>query len=90
MSAKLPPASDPDPQSTPESSSGVDARVPDPAPNPVLAAGSTVELRKPHACGGLQWNVTRIGADVGLRCLNCGRLVLIPRLEFQRRLSRIC
>ena len=40
-----------------------------------------VRLRKPHPCGGYDWQVTRLGADIGLRCLSCGRRVLLERAD---------
>jgi len=46
-----------------------------------------VRLRKPHPCGGYEWRVVRIGADIGLKCLSCGRRVLLPRRTFERRLK---
>lgn len=48
--------------------------------------GDVVELRKPHPCGGLQWEVVRLGADIGLRCLGCRRRVLLERRVLERRL----
>jgi hypothetical protein len=47
-----------------------------------------VKLRKPHACGGDEWTIVRLGADIGLKCNTCGRRVLLPRREFERRLAR--
>jgi len=47
--------------------------------------GDRLELRKPHACGGRQWRVTRLGADIGLVCEACGRRVLLERAELERR-----
>jgi hypothetical protein len=47
-----------------------------------------VRLKKPHACGGTEWQVVRVGADIGLRCQTCGRRVLLPRRELQRRLAQ--
>jgi hypothetical protein len=44
-------------------------------------------LRKPHPCGSYEWRVVRIGADIGLKCLRCGRRVLLPRSTFERRLK---
>ncbi len=46
-----------------------------------------VRLRKPHPCGSYNWLVVRIGADIGLRCLNCGRRVLLPRRTLEKRLK---
>ncbi len=54
-----------------------------------VKVGDTVILRKPHACGTNRWQVVRLGADVGLVCLHCGRRVLLPRDEFDRRLRRV-
>jgi len=47
--------------------------------------GDRVELRKPHACGGRVWELTRTGADMGLRCAGCGRRIMLERGEFERR-----
>ena len=47
-----------------------------------------VELRKPHPCGGAEWSVVRLGADIGLRCDTCGRRVLLARSILERRLRR--
>jgi hypothetical protein len=47
-----------------------------------------VHLRKPHPCGSFEWTVVRIGADIGLRCLTCGRRVLLPRRTLEKRLKK--
>jgi hypothetical protein len=49
--------------------------------------GDVVRLKKPHPCGGFEWSVVRLGADIGLRCQVCGRRVLLPRREIERRLK---
>ena len=54
-----------------------------------LAVGDIVRLRKKHPCGGFQWGITRIGADIGLRCLTCGRRVLVPRSKIEKRIRAI-
>jgi hypothetical protein len=51
--------------------------------------GDVVRLRKAHPCGGTDWQITRVGADIGLRCLGCGRYVLLPRDVFRRRAKMI-
>ena len=51
--------------------------------------GDVVTLRKPHPCGGYDWRVVRIGADIGLRCLVCDHKVMLPRHEFERRLKKL-
>ena len=52
-----------------------------------LAIGDVVRLRKVHPCGGWEWEITRIGADIGLRCLTCGRRVLLPRSKVEKRIK---
>lgn len=49
--------------------------------------GDVVRLRKPHPCGGFEWDVVRLGADIGLRCRECGRRVLLARRVLERRLK---
>ena len=48
-----------------------------------------VELRKPHSCGGREWTVVRLGADIGLTCDGCGQRVLLARTRLERRLRRV-
>jgi hypothetical protein len=50
--------------------------------------GDVVEMRKPHPCGGTQWKITRVGADIGLICLTCRRRVLLPRRKFAHQARR--
>jgi len=50
-------------------------------------AGDTIRLKKPHPCGGYEWRVARMGADIGLVCLVCGRHVMLPRAEVMRRIK---
>jgi hypothetical protein len=50
-----------------------------------LYLGDVVKMRKPHPCGGSEWEVVRVGADIGIVCLTCGRRVLLPRRQFARR-----
>jgi hypothetical protein len=48
--------------------------------------GDRLELRRRHPCGGVSWEVDRLGADIGLRCVTCGRHVLLERRALERRL----
>jgi len=53
-----------------------------------LLLGDVVRLRRRHPCGGDEWLIDRLGADIGLRCQSCGRHVLIDRRTLERRLDR--
>lgn len=56
--------------------------------NPMhVKIGAIAEMRKPHACGGFEWEITRVGADIGMKCLKCGRRVMLAREEFERRVK---
>lgn len=56
---------------------------------PDIQLDDRVRLRKPHPCGGIEWRVVRLGADIGLECLTCDRRVLLPRRKLARRLKEI-
>ena len=49
--------------------------------------GDIVRLRKPHPCGGYEWEVVRLGADIGLRCQTCQHRVLLTHRELEKRLK---
>lgn len=51
--------------------------------------GDRLRLRKPHPCGNYDWEVVRLGADIWLRCEKCGRRVLLPRAEVERRVRQV-
>ncbi len=55
---------------------------------PELQPGDVVELRKPHPCGSTLWRVVRLGADIRLECLGCGRRVMLPRRRLARQMKR--
>lgn len=39
-----------------------------------FTVGDRVIMRKPHACGSSEWEITRTGADVKIKCSGCGRI----------------
>ncbi len=51
--------------------------------------GTLVEMKKKHACQANKWEIIRLGVDIKLKCLNCGREIMLDRLEFERKLRRI-
>ena len=53
-----------------------------------LRLGDVVELRKLHPCGGAEWTIVRLGADIGLRCRKCNHRVLLERPTLERRIKR--
>jgi len=56
---------------------------------PELHLGDLVKLRKQHPCGGYDWKIVRLGADIGLECLTCSHRVLLSRRELAKRLKQL-
>lgn len=54
-----------------------------------IKLGDVVRLKKRHPCGGYQWQVTRLGADIGINCLTCRRRVLLERAVYERRVREL-
>ncbi|MEA3485266.1 MAG: DUF951 domain-containing protein [Candidatus Aerophobetes bacterium] len=58
-------------------------------PEPMeIHLGDVVRLRKRHPCGSYEWQVVRVGADIGIKCLGCGHRVLMPRRKFEKSVKR--
>ncbi|NDJ35131.1 MAG: DUF951 domain-containing protein [Chloroflexi bacterium] len=54
-----------------------------------LEIDDVLTLKKPHACGTNAWQVYRLGADIGLRCKGCQRMIMLPRQKLERRIRTI-
>jgi len=52
-----------------------------------IKLGDVVRLKKKHPCGSYEWEVVRLGADIGIKCLKCQRRVLLDRSIFERRVK---
>jgi hypothetical protein len=48
-----------------------------------------VIMKKPHACQTNEWQITRMGVDIKLKCIACGREIMMDRLEFERKLKKV-
>ena len=55
----------------------------------IIKVGTTVIMKKGHPCGTNLWEVIRVGADMKLKCLNCSRIVMMPRIEFNKKMKKI-
>ena len=51
--------------------------------------GDLVEMRKTHPCGSKQWTIIRVGADIKIRCQGCGRIVMMDRIDFVKRMKKV-
>jgi len=52
-----------------------------------IKLGDILRLKKKHPCGNDKWEVVRLGADVGLKCLKCQHRVLLGRSVLERRVK---
>ncbi len=46
-------------------------------------------MKKPHPCGTNEWEITRTGADIKIKCIKCGRSIMLPRIDFNKKLKKI-
>ena len=53
-----------------------------------LAVGDITEMRKPHPCGGSRFRIQRVGSDVRVVCLTCGRDMTLDRIKFEKAIKR--
>jgi len=52
-----------------------------------IKPGDVVRLKKKHPCGSYEWQVVKLGVDIGIECLKCGHRVLLKRGVFERRVK---
>ena len=51
--------------------------------------GDKLQLKKAHPCGSYEWEVVRMGADIGIRCLKCRRKVVLTRSTIERKVKTV-
>jgi len=54
-----------------------------------IRLGDVVRMRKQHPCGDYEWEVVRLGADIGIKCQTCGHRVLLPRRKFEKSVKKL-
>ena len=57
--------------------------------NKDVVLGNVGEMKKGHRCGANEWEIIRLGADVKIKCVNCGRVVMISRIDFNKKIKKI-
>ncbi len=50
-----------------------------------VRVGDVLRMRRKHPCGSVDWDVVRVGADIGIVCRGCQRRVLMRRDVLRRR-----
>ena len=51
--------------------------------------GDILEMKKPHPCGTNRMKVLRVGSDIRILCLGCGRDVTVPREKLEKNIRRV-
>ena len=54
-----------------------------------IQIGDVLVLKKGHPCGGQEWTVLRVGADIRIKCSQCGHLVMLPRAKLEKQIKKI-
>lgn len=54
-----------------------------------MNVGEIATMKKPHACGSYEWEIVRVGADIGIKCIKCGHRVMLERAYFNKRVKCI-
>lgn len=56
---------------------------------PILHVGDLLELKKPHPCGGHQFRILRVGGEVRIVCVTCGRDMTVNRIKLENAIKKI-
>ena len=54
-----------------------------------ICVGDTLELKKPHPCGGRLFKVLRVGSDVRIVCCECGRDMTLDRIKLEKAIKNV-
>ena len=54
-----------------------------------FAEGDVLKMKKAHPCGGTEFKVLRVGSDVRVLCLVCGRDMTVPRIKLERNIKSV-
>ena len=54
-----------------------------------LKVGDIVELKKQHACGNKEFEITRVGMDIKIKCTQCERVIMLDRETVEKRIKKI-
>ena len=51
--------------------------------------GDIVTMKKVHPCGSYDFEIIRLGADIKIKCTKCGRVIMLPRVEFNKKIKKV-
>lgn len=50
---------------------------------------SKVVMKKPHPCKNNIFQIIRMGVDIKIKCLNCGRSIMLSRIDFDKKIKKV-
>lgn len=48
-----------------------------------------VVMKKKHPCGCDEFEIVRLGADIKIKCTNCGHVIMLPRIELNKKIKKV-
>lgn len=54
-----------------------------------IHVGDILQMKKNHPCGENQFLVSRVGMDFRIRCVGCGREVMVPRAKVEKNIRKV-
>ncbi len=51
--------------------------------------GDIVVMKKNHPCGNNKFEIVRVGADIKIRCVNCSRVIMLSRIDFNKGIRKV-
>ena len=54
-----------------------------------MNVGDVLELKKPHPCGEKRFRVARLGSEIRIICVGCGRDLMIDRVKLEKSIRKI-
>lgn len=57
--------------------------------NKEYTVGTKVIMKKQHPCGTNLFEIVRTGVDIKIKCVNCGRTIMLPRIDFNKKIKKV-
>ena len=54
-----------------------------------IEVGDTLTMKKAHPCGCSDFAVLRTGADIRIKCIKCGRDMILPREKVEKSIKTV-
>ena len=55
----------------------------------VIHVNDHILTKKPHPCGAGEFLVLRVGMDFRIRCVKCGREVMVARNKIEKNIKKV-